>query len=85
VRPLSAADIEGKNPPANQCDLAESSVRAMWLVESFQHRADTQRLTRDDWQEFGKLTEPVGLLMQQDSAKACVLIDTIAEKYGFKR
>ncbi|QBB71951.1 hypothetical protein ELE36_17165 [Pseudolysobacter antarcticus] len=85
VRPLSVVEKEGKNPPAKKCDLAESSMRAMWLTESFQQRADTQKLTRDDWQEFGKLTEPVGLLMQQDPVKACALIDSIAKKYGFTR
>lgn len=85
VRPLSAVKRESKNPPAKGCDLAESARRSMWLTEAFQNRADTQGLTRDDWQEFGKLIEPVGLLMQQDPDQACTLIDIIAEKYGFTR
>jgi len=85
VRSLSAVEKEGKKPPGKACDLAESVQRVVWLTESFQNRADTQGLTRSDWQEFGKLTEPVGLLMQQDPVKACALIDNIAAKYGFKR
>ncbi len=85
VRPLAAEEKAAKNPSEKTCDLAESVKRSMWLTESFQHRADTKGLTRDDWQEFGKLTEPVGLLMQQDPTKACALIDNIAAKYGFKR
>ena len=84
VRPLAAVEKEAKNAPGENCDLTESAKLSMWLTESFQKRVDTQGLTREDWQAFGKLTEPVGLLMQQDPAKACVLIDSIADKYGFK-
>ncbi len=85
VRPLSAYEAEAKHPPKTGCDLAESSRRSMWLTESFKKHADANHLGRDDWQRFGKQTEPVGLLMQQDPNQACVLIDQIAKEYGFKR
>ncbi len=85
VRPPSALEKERKNRPAKECDLAESVRRSMWLTESFQRRAESQDLTRDDWREFDKLTEPVGLLMQQNPVKACALIDNIVVKYDFTR
>lgn len=85
VRPLSAVETEGRHPPKTGCDLAESSRRSMWLTEAFQKHAQAKHLQRDDWQQFGKETEPVGLLMQQDPEQACALIDSIAAKYGFRR
>ena len=85
VRPLSAIEAEAKHPPKGGCDLAESSRRSMWLTESFQKKAQAEHLSRDDWQRFGEQTEPIGPLMQQDPAKACALIDSIAKQYGFKR
>lgn len=85
VRPMSVIEEEGNHPPKAGCDLAESSRRSMWLTESFQKHAQEANLQRDDWQQFGKDMEPVGLLMQQDPNQACALIDAIAKKYGFKR
>jgi hypothetical protein len=85
VRPLSAIEAEAKHPPKGGCDLAESSRRSMWLTESFQKKAQAEQLGRDAWQRFGEQTEPIGPLMQQDPAKACTLIDSIAKQYGFKR
>jgi hypothetical protein len=85
VRPLSAIEAEAKNPPRGKCDLSEAARRSMWLTESFQKHAQAQNLDRDAWQRFGKETEPVGLLMQQDPNEACGLIDDIAAKYGFHR
>ena len=85
VRPLSVLEEEGRHPPKTGCDLAESSRRSMWLTETFQKHAQAANLQRDDWQQFGKEMEPVGLLMQQDPNQACALIDTIATKYGFQR
>jgi len=85
VRPLSALEAEAKHPPKAGCDLAEAARRSAWLTEAFRKRAQAQQLGRDDWQRFGKDTEPVGLSMQQDPARACVLIDAIAKKYGFQR
>jgi len=85
VRPLSELEAEAKRPPKGKCDLAEAARRSMWLTESFQKYAEAQHLDRDAWQRFGKETEPVGLLMQQDPNEACGLIDDIAAKYGFKR
>jgi len=84
VRPLSALEAQGKHPKAG-CDLAEASRRSMWLTESFQHKAQAEHLGRDDWQRFGKQTEPIGPLMQQDPQKACSMIDDVAAEYGFKR
>jgi len=84
VRPLSAIEAEAKHPPKGRCDLAEASRRSVGLTQAFQQRAQAEHLTRDDWQRFGKDTEPVGLLMQQDPAKACALIDGIARKYGLR-
>ena len=85
VRPLSEIEAEAKKPPRGKCDLAEAARRSMWLTESFQKHAEAQHLDRDAWQRFGKETEPVGLLMQQDPNEACGLIDDIAAKYGFHR
>ena len=85
VRPSSEIEAEAKKPPRGKCDLAESARRSMWLTESFQKQAQDRHLDRDAWQRFGKETEPVGLLMQQDPNEACGLIDDIAAKYGFKR
>jgi hypothetical protein len=85
VRPMSAIEAEAKRPPRGRCDLAEAARRSMWLTESFQRHAETQHLDRDAWQRFGKETEPVGLLMQQNPNEACGLIDDIAAKYGFVR
>ncbi|MEO7755875.1 MAG: hypothetical protein ABIS07_04815 [Dokdonella sp.] len=85
VRSLAVVEAEGRHPPKTGCDLAESSRRSMWLTESFQKHAQDAHLQRDDWQQFGKEMEPVGLLMQQDPNQACGLIDTIASKYGFRR
>ena len=85
VRPLSVLEAESKHPPKTGCDLAEASRRSMWLTESFQKKAQAEHLGRDDWQRFGKETEPVGPAMQQDPNKACALIDTIARQYGFQR
>jgi hypothetical protein len=85
VRPLSALEAEKKKPPKAGCDLAEASRRSMWLTQEFKKHADADHLGRDDWQRFGKQTEPVGLLMQQDPIKACSLIDQIATQYGFTR
>lgn len=85
VRPLSAIEAEAKHPSTGRCDLAESSRRSMWLTESFQKKAQAEHLSRDEWQRFGKQTEPIGPLMQQDPDKACALIDSIAKQYGFKR
>ena len=85
VRPLSAIGAESKHPSKSGCDLAEASRRSTWLTESFQKKAQDEHLGRDDWQRFGKQTEPVGPLMQQDPVKACALIDSIARQYGFKR
>jgi hypothetical protein len=82
VRPMSEIEAEAKKPPKGKCDLAEAARRSMWLTESFQKRAGGDR---DAWQRFGKETEPVGLLMQQDPNEACGLIDDIALKYGFHR
>jgi len=84
VRPLSEIEAEAKKPPKGKCDLAEAARRSMWLTESFQKHAEAEHLDRDAWQRFGKETEPVGLLMQQDPNEACGLID-IASKYGFRR
>jgi len=83
VRPLSA--LEADKPAPGHCDLAEAARRSMWLTETFQKHAEASAMTRDDWQRFGKQTEPVGLMMQQDPDKACALIDTIAAGYGFHR
>lgn len=85
VRTMKELESEAKHPPRGKCDLAEAARRSMWLTESFQKHAQTEHLDRDAWQRFGKETEPVGLLMQQDPNKACGLIDDIAAKYGFKR
>ena len=85
VRPLSAIEAEAKHPSTGGCDLAESSRRSMWLTKSFQKKAQAEHLGRDDWQRFGKETEPIGPLMQQDPNKACALIDSIAKQYGFKQ
>jgi len=85
VRPSSEIEAEAKKPPKGKCDLAEAARRSMWLTESFQKHAQDQHLDRDAWQRFGKETEPVGLLMQQDPNEACGLIDDIAAKYGFQR
>ena len=85
VRPLSEIEAEAKKPARGKCDLAEAARRSMWLTESFQKHAQEQNLDRDAWQRFGKETEPVGLLMQQDPNEACGLIDDIAAKYGLKR
>jgi len=85
VRPLSALEAEARNPPKSRCDLAEASRRSMWLTEEFRKRADAEHLDRDAWQRFGKDTEPVGLVMQQDPVKACAMIDRIATQYGFRR
>jgi len=85
VRPLSELEAEAKHPPKGKCDLGEAARRSMWLTESFQKYAEEQHLDRDAWQRFGKETEPVGLLMQQDPNEACGLIDDIAAKYGFRQ
>jgi len=85
VRPMSEIEAETKKPPKGKCDLAEAARRSMWLTESFQKHAEAEHLDRDAWQRFGKETEPVGLLMQQDPNEACGLIDDIAAKYGFSR
>ena len=85
VRTMKELEAETKNPPKGKCDLAEAARRSMWLTETFQKHAQDQHLDRDAWQRFGKETEPVGLLMQQDPNEACGLIDDIAAKYGFKR
>jgi len=85
VRPLSEIEAEAKKPRKDKCDLAEAARRSMWLTESFQKQAQDQHLDRDAWQRFGKETEPVGMLMQQDPNEACGLIDDIAAKYGFQR
>jgi len=83
VRPISA--LEADKPAPGHCDLAEAARRSMWLTETFQKHAEASSMTRDDWRRFGKQTEPVGLMMQQDPDKACALIDTIAAGYGFHR
>jgi hypothetical protein len=83
VRTMQELEAEAKNPPKGKCDLAEAARRSMWLTEEFQKRTDGG--DRDAWQRFGKETEPVGLLMQQDPNEACGLIDDIAAKYGFHR
>jgi hypothetical protein len=83
VRPMKEVEAEAKKPPKGKCDLAEAARRSMWLTETFQKHTDGG--DRDAWQRFGKETEPVGLLMQQDPNEACGLIDDIAAKYGFKR
>ena len=85
VRPLSAIEAEGNHPPKAGCDLAEASRRSTWLTQSFQTKVRDEHLGRDDWQRFGKETEPVGPLMQRDPNKACALIDAIAKQYGFQR
>jgi len=85
VRPLSAIEADAKHPPKSGCDLAEASRRSTWLTQSFQKKAQDEHLGREDWQRFGKETEPVGPLMQRDPNKACALIDTIAAHYGFQR
>lgn len=85
VRPLSEIEAEAKKPPKWKCDLAEAARRSMWLTQSFQKHAESEHLDRDAWQRFGKETEPVGLLMQQDPNEACGLIDDIAAKYGLHR
>jgi len=85
VRPMAEVEAGAKKPPRGKCDLAEAARRSMWLTESFQKHAEAQHLDRDAWQRFGKETEPVGLLMQQDPNEACGLIDDVAAKYGFKR
>jgi hypothetical protein len=85
VRSMKELETEAKHPPPGKCDLAEAARRSMWLTETFQKHAQAERLDRDAWQRFGKETEPVGLLMQQDPNEACGLIDDIAAKYGFHR
>lgn len=85
VRPISAVEAEVRHPPKSGCDLAESSRRSIWLTESFQKHAQEAHLQREDWQQFGKEFEPVGLLMQQNPDQACALIDIIASRYGFRR
>ena len=85
VRPLSAIEAEARHPPKTGCDLAEASRRSMWLTQSFQKKAQDEHLGRDDWQAFGKQTEPVGPLMQKDPDKACALIDSIGRQYGLQR
>jgi len=84
VRPLSAIEAESKHSSKSGCDLAEASRRSTWLAESFRKKAQDEHLGRDDWQRFGKQTEPVGPLTQRDPVKACALIDSIARQYGFK-
>jgi len=81
VRPMKEIEAEAKHPPKGKCDLTEAARRSMWLTETFQKHTDGG--DRDAWQRFGKETEPVGLLMQQDPNEACLLIDDIAAKYGF--
>ena len=83
VRPLTSVEAVPKQGDKAGCDLAEASRRSMRLTESFQNKARAENLGRDDWQRFGKRTEAVGLLMQQDPAKACVLIESIAREYNF--
>jgi len=85
VRPMSEIEAEAKKPPKGKCDLAEAARRSMWLTQAFQKHAETAHLDRNAWQRFGKETEPVGLLMQQDPNEACGLIDDIAAQYGFSR
>ncbi|HET7778922.1 MAG TPA: hypothetical protein VFL07_10230 [Rudaea sp.] len=85
VRQLSAIESEARHSPKTGCDLAEASRRSMWLTQSFQKKAQDEHLGRDDWQAFGKQTEPVGPLMQKDPDKACALIDSIARQYGLQR
>ena len=85
VRPLSALEGEAKHPPTDRCDLAEAARRSVALTQAFQQRARDAQLPREDWQRFGKDSEPVGLLMQQDPAKACALIDDLAKTYRLPR
>lgn len=82
VRSMKEIEAEARHPQKGKCDLAEAARRSMWLTETFQKQAAGDR---DAWQRFGKETEPVGLLMQQDPNEACLLIDDIAAKYGFHR
>ena len=82
VRTMKEIEAEARHPQKGKCDLAEAARRSMWLTETFQTHAEGDR---DAWQRFGKETEPVGLLMQQDPNEACLLIDDIAAKYGFHR
>jgi hypothetical protein len=83
VRSMQQIEADEKHPKKGKCDLAEAARRSMWLTEEFQKHTDGG--DRDAWQRFGKETEPVGLLMQQDPNEACGLIDDIAAKYGYKR
>ena len=85
VRSIKEVETPPGHVPQGKCDLAEAARRSMWLTESFQKHAQAERLDRDAWQRFGKETEPVGLLMQQDPDAACGLVDDIAAKYGFHR
>jgi len=85
VRPLSALEAEAKNPPKDGCDLAESARRSVWLTQAFKKRADAEQLGRDDWQQFGKDTQLIGPMMQQDPQQACEMIDTVARKYRLQR
>ena len=85
VRPLSAYEAEAQHPPKSGCDLAESARRSAQLTEAFRRKSDAEHLGREDWQRFGKDTEPIGLAMQQDPQKACALIDGVAAKYGLPR
>ena len=85
VRPLSALGAEARNPPTDGCDLAESARRSVWLTQAFKTRADAEKLGRDDWQQFGKDTQLIGPMMQQDPIQACEMIDAVASKYHLQR
>lgn len=85
VRPLSALEAEAKHPPQDGCDLAESARRSVWLTQAFKQRADAEQLGRDEWQQFGKDTQLIGPMMQQDPQQACEMIDTVARKYRLQR
>ena len=83
VRTLSELENEAVMPPLNGCDLTQSSLRANWLSTTFQKHAEIEGLGDAGWRTFSEEMAPVGLMMQQDPAKACEMIDEIAQKYGF--
>src|SRR5437868_2138316 len=85
VRSMKELESEAKHPPKGKCNLTEAARRSMWLTESFRKHAQDHQLDRDAWQRFGKVTQPLGLLMHQDLNDARGLIYDIATKYGFVR
>jgi hypothetical protein len=66
---------DGGRGPQGSCDLTAAAMKMAELSNAFKKAADAGKFPYERSREFGVATEKIGIAMNEDPSRACLMID----------